>query len=61
MRWLTSDRVRCLDCGSTGWVQSRWLCEGHTPHCPHCRSVAVQRQDTRWSWLRDLVVITNGG
>jgi hypothetical protein len=60
MRWLTSDRVCCLDCGEVGWVPSRWLSEGRSPCCPHCRSVAVQRHDSRWSWLRDLIIITNG-
>ncbi|HEV7214820.1 MAG TPA: hypothetical protein VGP33_06810 [Chloroflexota bacterium] len=60
MRWLTSDRVRCLDCRQSGWIQSRWLSEGRVPYCPHCHSVAVQRHATRWSWLRDVIIISNG-
>lgn len=61
MRRLTSDRIRCLDCGEIGWVESRWLLSGRELRCPHCRSVAVERHNTRWAWLRDLIIITNAG
>lgn len=60
MRWLTTDRVYCLDCRELGQVRSRWFSEGHAPRCPHCGSRAVERRNTPLRVLRDVLVITNG-
>ena len=59
MRWLTTDRVRCLDCGAQGDVRSRWLSEGIARRCPHCGSPAVELRSTPLRALRDLLVVTN--
>lgn len=59
MRWLTTDRIRCLDCGHEADVASRWLREGGGPRCPACQSLAVERRQTVLRMLRDVIVLTN--
>jgi NAD-dependent SIR2 family protein deacetylase len=61
MRHFMHDRVSCLDCGQTGWVPTRWYCDGQVPRCPHCQSIAVRRQATPWTLLRDAFFITTAG
>ena len=60
MGWLTTDRLRCLDCGAESVVRTRWFSEGRTPRCAECQSVAMVRRDNLWRTLRDVLVVTNG-
>jgi DNA-directed RNA polymerase subunit RPC12/RpoP len=59
MRWLTTDRIRCLDCGHEADITSRWLREESGLRCPACQGVAVERRQTFLRLLRDVIILSN--
>jgi len=59
LKWMTTDRYVCEECGDTALVLSRWLEGPVNPKCRACGSLLMRRRQGVARNIRDVFILTN--